>query len=68
MRFGRCLLEKFLEFLLKLKEICLFLLSRLTFLKLVDLVWMEHVEVIAVDLLDFSLGHVVFEAKDGHDR
>ena len=35
-------------------------------LKLVDLVWMEHVEVIAVDLLEFSLVHVVLEAKDGH--
>lgn len=36
-------------------------------MKLVDLVWMELVEEIAVDQLDFSLVHVVFEAKDGHD-
>ena len=66
LRFVRSIFGKLLEFSLKLKEICLFLLSRLAMLKLVDLVWMEHVEVIAVDLLEFSLVHVVLEAKDGH--
>lgn len=57
---------KFLEFFVELEEVGGFLVSRRTFVFLVDLVWMELHDVGAVDLLEFVGAHGVGETELRH--